>query len=157
MKFAVEQGIRGASSGAGYTMHISAWAAGAERYDVGERALFLLTAPSASGYSAPVMGERGIVPLSGDALAGNLDLRWVAADVQRGSQPQDQSGTATARMRSAAVMVGVSPVSAGSTPSQDDTTATSSGFSVLPDVHAIDRDLILDLLRAGTSAVEQVR
>ena len=158
VKFLVEQGIRGVATGAGYTMRASHWAGGAERYYTGERALFLLTAPSASGYSAPVMGERGVVPLSGDALVGNLDLRWIATDVRRGMQAQDSSSIGAAQVRSAAVSVGVDPGSAGIQPVQIAAPVPpSANNAVMPDVHAIDRDLVLDLLRTGGVAAGQGR
>ena len=155
VKFTVERGIRGVTSGAGYSMHVSAWAGASERYYPGERALFLLTAPSAAGYSAPVMGERGVVPLSGDALVGSLDLRWIAADVQRGTPAADRSSNNAAQLRSAAV-VAVGVASANTLQESAPTASTTSSLT-MPDVHAIDRDLVLDLLRAGAAATGQAR
>lgn len=152
VKFTVESGVRGVASGAGYTMLVSAWAGGAERYYTGERALFLLTAPSVSGYSAPVMGERGIVPLTGDVLVGNLDLRWVGADVQRGTPAQSEIRS-TAKMRIATLADDAGPLSIASQASPA-SAAASSAFP-LPDVRAIDRGLILDLLRTGKTATSE--
>ncbi|WP_419804555.1 hypothetical protein [Terriglobus sp.] len=158
VKFIVEQGVRGVASGTGYTMHASPWAGGAERFYPGERALFLLTAPSASGYSAPVMGERGVAPLSGDALVGNLDLRWVATDVQRGAQAQDGRSAASAQVRSAAVSAGMEPANAAIKPAQNaGPVADPASTSAMPDVHAIDRDLVLDLLRTNGVIAGQTR
>ena len=155
VRFRVERGIRGVHSGAEYRMRVSAWAGGAERYHPGERALFLLTAPSVSGYSAPVMGEHGIVPLSGDTLVGNLDLRWIATDVLRGTPGSDQGRNDAGQLRSAAVLAsGAAPSSTTGKLQQDVTTTTPLA---MPDVHAIDRDLILDLLRNGTAATGQTR
>ena len=141
VRFAVEQGVRGVASGGGYTMHVSAWTGGAERYFPGERALFLLTAPSAAGYSAPVMGERGIVPLSGDALVGNLDLRWIATGVQR-ARPGASPVTQTAAVR----------IAAGEKLSAS---ASAPAIATVPDVHSIDRDLVLGLLRSAHTSTEQ--
>ncbi|GAA3748599.1 hypothetical protein [Terriglobus aquaticus] len=138
--FQVERGIRGIAAGSAYTMRVSPWAGGLDRFYAGERALFMLTAPAASGFSAPVMGERGIVPLSGDQLVGNLDLRWIAADVQRGS----------ANIVSSAPQVRSATVSASAAPERSAASADATTNSLaLPDVHAIDRDLVLDLLRSA--------
>lgn len=149
--FQVEQGVRGVASGASYTARVSAWAGGADRFYTGERALFLLTAPSVSGFSAPVMGERGIVPLSGDTLVGNLDLRWIAADVQRGSTFAAKSVTGAPLLRAATTVL-ASDTSAATPPAAD-----VANSLTLPDVHAIDRDLVLDLLRTAQPATGQTR
>lgn len=141
--FQVERGLRGVASGAEYRVHVSAWAGGASRFYPGERALFLLTTPSVAGFSAPVMGERGIVPLSGDALVGNVDLQWVAADVQRGA-PITLEVAPSVHAAVLTLSAAQAPASAAG--------ATSSDSLTLPDVHAIDRDLVLDLLRFATSS-----
>ena len=150
--FRVERGIRGVPSGSEYLARVSAWAGGVDRYFPGERALFLLTAPSVSGFSAPVMGERGIIPLSGDALVGNLDLRWIAADVQRGSAFSSGPGPAEPVMRAAAP-------AASSTSADPESSSASSATNPLslPDVHAIDRDLVFDLLRTVPAGPGQTR
>lgn len=155
VSFHVERGVRGVASGATYTAHISAWAGGSGRYPVGQRALFLLTAPSVAGFSAPVMGERGIVPLSGDSLVGNLDLRWIAADVQR--VPSSSAN----RARSAqALAAAEAPATANAHSLASGNAAAveqgSPALGGLPDVQAIDRDLVLDLLRTSDFAAEHV-
>lgn len=158
VKFAVEKGVRGVASGATYIMQISAWGGGVERFYPGERALFLLTAPSVAGYSAPVMGERGVVPLSGDALVGDLDLRWIATDVQRGSPSQDSSDSPTAQVHSAAVVAaGVILPSTAKTLEQSTPATTTVSSAALPDVQAIDRDLVLDLLHDGAAIAGRSR
>ena len=148
VEFTVERGVRGVSSGSRYSVNVSAWAGGAERYYAGERALFLLTAPSVSGYSAPVMGERGVVPLSGDTLVGNLDLRWIASDVQRGMQVAAQSVITSPQRPAAASAAAEVPGAATPETLQQDTTPATAP-NALPDVRAIDRDLVLDLLRSS--------
>lgn len=155
--FAVEQGVRGVASGSRYTMHVTAWGGGAERYFPGERALFLLTAPSAAGYSAPVMGERGIVPQSGDALVGNLDLRWIATDVQRAQESLGQGELMSASVRSASVTAMAAAPQPADVKSEQGSTPSTVSLAGMPDVHAIDRDLLLDLLRNGNAAMEQAR
>ena len=48
---------------------------------MGERALVMLHAPSAAGYSSPVAGGDGVVPLYGSVPTGVLDLRLLAQHV----------------------------------------------------------------------------
>lgn len=56
---------------------------GTARYVVGQRALLLLHAPSAAGFSSPVGGADGVVSVQGEAVGGTTDLRWVAARALR--------------------------------------------------------------------------
>jgi hypothetical protein len=89
--FAVQQPVLGVVGGS-YVMREWAgrWTGGAQRYWVGERAMFFLHAPSAAidggeGLSSPVDGMMGVVPVvpmgaNGSAL---LDVRWLASRVRR--------------------------------------------------------------------------
>lgn len=152
--FAVEEGLRGVSSGDVYRMRVSTWAGGAERYHVGERALFLLHAPSAAGFSSPVGGERGIVPLAGDAVSGSVDLRWVATGVLR-------AASALSGAQVAAAAVAVSPAAAimgaDTNEAAQPAEAMLRSSNVLGhDMHAIDRDLVTGMLRTwNTAAAKQ--
>ena len=82
IRWQIEVGIRGADAGAVYTLRewCGLWSGG-PRYQVGERALVLLHAPSVAGYASPVGGSNGVLPLRGDAGTNTIDLRWVAQQV----------------------------------------------------------------------------
>ena len=89
VEFAVDRGMRGASTGSRYVLREWAglWEGTDERYRVGQRRLMLLYPPGASGLSSPVGGMDGALPLraGADASAEELvDLRWLAARVSRG-------------------------------------------------------------------------
>jgi hypothetical protein len=61
------------------------WAGGQQHYRLGQRSMIFLYAPSAAGFSSPVDGMAGIVPLipmgaDQDAL---LDVRMIATRVER--------------------------------------------------------------------------
>jgi hypothetical protein len=84
--FQVQQAVLGVVGGT-YVMREWAgrWTGGQQRYQVGQRAMFFLHAPSAAGLSSPVDGMMGIVPMvpmgaNADAL---LDVRWLASRVRR--------------------------------------------------------------------------
>ena len=81
VRWRVEDAVRGVAAGAIYEQKEwdGLWADGNARYQVGERALVLLHAPSVGGYASPVAD--GVVPLRGDATTGTLDLRWMARQV----------------------------------------------------------------------------
>ena len=83
--FHVETGIRGVKSDSIFTMREwgGLWASGQARYRRGQRMLVLLHAPSAAGLSSPVGGSDGLVPLHGDIVTGQLDLRWLRTRIQR--------------------------------------------------------------------------
>ncbi len=84
--FSVEQPVLGVVGGS-YVMREWAgrWTGGQEHFQVGQRAMFFLHAPSASGLSSAVDGMAGVVPVvpmgaNGEAL---LDVRWLATRVRR--------------------------------------------------------------------------
>jgi hypothetical protein len=85
--FQVQRDVLGVVGGT-YVMREWAgrWTGGQQRYQVGQRAMFFLHAPSAAGLSSPVDGMMGVVPVvamgaNADAL---LDVRWLASRVWRG-------------------------------------------------------------------------
>jgi hypothetical protein len=84
--FQVQKAVLGVVGGT-YVMREWAgrWTGGQQRYQVGQRAMFFLHAPSAAGLSSPVDGMMGVVPMvpmgaNADAL---LDVRWLASRVRR--------------------------------------------------------------------------
>lgn len=78
IRFEVEDGIRGVTSGETYVLRewSGLWADDATRYTIGQHLLMLLHAPSVAGFASPV--KDGAIPLKGDAVTGTADLRWVA-------------------------------------------------------------------------------
>jgi hypothetical protein len=78
VRFTVEDGIRGVSDDGNYSLRewSGLWADNPARYAVGQHLLMLLHAPSVAGLASPV--SDGAIPLSGDAVTGTADLRWVA-------------------------------------------------------------------------------
>jgi hypothetical protein len=89
--FKVQQPLLGVSAGS-YTVHEwgGRWTGSRQRYRVGQRAMFFLHAPNASGLSSPVDGMTGVIPMieTGQKASEMVDLRWVGTRVQRpvGSQ-----------------------------------------------------------------------
>lgn len=86
IEFVVQQPVLGVVGGT-YAMREWAgrWTGGQQRYQVGQRAMFFLYAPSVAGLSSPVDGMVGMVPLipmgaDADAL---LDVRMLATRVVR--------------------------------------------------------------------------
>ena len=61
------------------------WTGGRQDFQVGQRAMFFLHAANAAGLSSAVDGMTGAVPVvpMGPSGAALLDVRWVAARVQR--------------------------------------------------------------------------
>jgi hypothetical protein len=102
VEFRVDAAVRGATAGSVFMLKEWAglWAGGIERYRVGERLLLFLHAPNAQGMSSPIDGMDGAVPLEGNGTAPGardafstagtwmVDLRWVQAQVLRGSVPE---------------------------------------------------------------------
>ena len=104
--FAIDEAILGCGAAAIYDLR--EWAGlwtGAPRYRAGQRLLMLLHAPGTSGFSSPIHGMDGAIPLIGagapalmdtggavtaDAGSGGLsaDLGWVQARALRGAQAQ---------------------------------------------------------------------
>ncbi len=84
--FRVEQPVRG-SVGCSYTMREWAglWPAGHVRYTIGQRVLAFVNGTSAAGFSSPVHGAEGLVPVvvQGAHAPQLLDVRRVAASVVR--------------------------------------------------------------------------
>ena len=84
--FSVEQPVLGVV-GSSYVMREWAgrWTGGQQHFQLGQRAMFFLHAPSAAGLSSAVDGMMGVVPVvpmgaNGQAL---LDVRWLATRVRR--------------------------------------------------------------------------
>ena len=158
----VDDGIRGVATNATYTLHewTGLWSTASEHMRVGQRALFLLHAPSVGGFSSPVGGPDGIIPLSGDQVSGAVDLRWIAARVQRSAAPRPENapdGTAV----SANTVYAASFVPIAATPAHQ-ASATANGIAwpadatngnlLGPDLRRIDTGLVSGLLRAWTNA-----
>ena len=86
VRFRVDQTLLG-SPGPTYTLREWAglWAAGQQRYALGQSALLFLHAPGAAGLSSPVDGMEGVVPLL--PIAANapplLDIRRLATRIER--------------------------------------------------------------------------
>ena len=89
--FQVQQAVLGVVGGT-YVMREWAgrWTGGQQRYQVGQRAMFFLHAPSGSsnggaGLSSPVDGMMGVVPVvpMGANVDALLDVRWLASRVKR--------------------------------------------------------------------------
>ena len=111
VKFLVEQQLLGAV-GATYTLQEWAglWSAGQHRYSVGERVAIFLHAPGKAGFSSPVDGMDGILPVVQESADSEplLDVRRVAARVQR------QTGEPIADESNGAMkLTDVTPVVAG--------------------------------------------
>ena len=86
VNFRVEQPVSGATART-YTMREWAglWPAGHQRYAIGQRVLAFLHGASAAGFSSPVHGAEGLVPVvvQGANVPALLDVRRVAAAVVR--------------------------------------------------------------------------
>jgi hypothetical protein len=84
--FSVEQPVLGVMGGS-YVMREWAgrWTGGQQHFQVGQRAMFFLYAPSAAGLSSAVDGMVGAVPVvpMGANGAALLDVRWLATRVRR--------------------------------------------------------------------------
>lgn len=80
VRLRVDEALRGVTTGQVFTLRewTGLWAAGEPRYSVGQRALLLLHAPSTAGFTSPVGGADGVLPLHGDAVTGSVDLAWIA-------------------------------------------------------------------------------
>ena len=98
VSFRVEQPVRGAA-GPAYVMREWAglWPPGHSRYTVGQRVLAFVHGASATGFSSPVHGAEGLVPVvvQGAHSPQLLDIRRVAASVVRAPGdplPTDKEG-----------------------------------------------------------------
>jgi hypothetical protein len=82
--FAVQDAVRGVAGGL-YTLREwgGLWQAGQTPFRVGQRYLMLLHAPGPGGLSSPVGGQDGAIPIRGGAGIRTVDLRWMAARVER--------------------------------------------------------------------------
>jgi hypothetical protein len=109
--FNVEQPLLG-DVGATYTLREwgGLWAAGQQRYAVGERVAVFLHAPGKSGLSSPVDGMEGIVPVVQESADGEplLDVQRLAARVRRsvGEPIVDAANGAMALADAKAVVAG---------------------------------------------------
>ena len=121
VRFRIDQAVRGCPKSGAYVLREWAglWSGHAERYAVGQRRLMLLTARSRDGFSAPVGGLDGAIPLvatgvqplahgigvaeADSALASvafAADLRWVQARATRVVSPER---TVSARVQAVGV------------------------------------------------------
>lgn len=163
----VEDGIRGVTTGDTYTLRewSGLWSAHADRLRVGQRALYLLHAPSVGGFSSPVGGADGIIPLSGDEITAATDLRWVAARVQRSAAARPDNAPDGVTLRANTVYAaGIAPVLA--TPGHSASAATNgiawpadptNGNVLGIDLRAIDAGLVRGLLRAWKPTPAETR
>ena len=115
IRFRILESVRNAPTSGTYTLREWAglWSAHPDRYRVGQRRLMLLTARGPVGFSAPVAGSNGAIPLIATAQPPLLnsagiptpdnaatptlaaDLRWVQARTLRASAtPAAQAHTA---------------------------------------------------------------
>ncbi len=97
VEFRVDQAVRGCAAGTPFILREWAgiWAAGSQRYRVGQRLLMLLHGPGAAGMSSPVGGLDGAIPIRLGAAATALgdkatplqlpfvDLRWLGVRLPR--------------------------------------------------------------------------
>jgi hypothetical protein len=98
IQFRVDQAIRGCKTGEPYVLREwgGLWAGGTGRYRVGQRLLMFLHAPSAGGFSSPVDGLDGAIPIRQSAMGAPqgenatasptlpfVDLRWLGARLPR--------------------------------------------------------------------------
>jgi hypothetical protein len=112
IQFAVEDAVRGVSGGS-YTLREwgGLWPAGEQPFRVGERFLMLLHSAGAAGFSSPVGGMDGAIPIRGGGQSPGpeatltseettglvVDLRWVATRVARTVSYRDPVGKPTSR------------------------------------------------------------
>ena len=152
----VDDGIRGVVTGQTYSLRewSGLWVAGSQRYHVGQRALFLLHEPSAGGFSSPVGGSDGIIPLAGDDVSSAVDLRWVAARVARTVATRPDNAPDGLAQASGAVYPahGTIPATAAHQASASANgvawPADTRGNVLGPDLRSIDSNLVAGLLRA---------
>jgi len=121
VSFRVEQPVCGGAGGT-FVMREWAgnWAPGVMRYSVGQRVLAFVHGASGNGFSSPVHGAEGLVPVvvQGAHTAALLDIRRVAASVVRApgtSLPTEAEGAlplpaVLATLTAPASGSGVSPV-----------------------------------------------
>lgn len=154
IRWAVEDAIRGVA-GTEYVQREWAglWQDG-DRYRVGEHALVMLHAPSVAGFSTPVSGLDGVVPLQGDAVSGNADLRWVMTHVVR-ADSNAAGGVSTVRtMRS--LMQGSATISTAGVAAASAMHAESASDDVSANEGIVERSTVVDLVRAWVrQAVQQ--
>ena len=95
--FRIDQAVRKCTPNTTYTLREWAglWAAGDQRYRVGQRLLMLLHAPGPSGITSPVGGMTGAIPVRASTTSPDTasattasapliaDLRWVGIRLQR--------------------------------------------------------------------------
>ncbi len=81
----VDEAVLGCAAGGRYELREwgGLWMNKASRYRVGQRAVWMLYPPNAAGWSSPVGGMAGVLPLSGWGTATVVDLRWVQTRLMR--------------------------------------------------------------------------
>ena len=92
-RFRIDEPVRGCNKTGIYVLREweGLWSGQPARYRVGERLLMLLTARGASGMSAPVGGDEGIIPIAASASEPLADARGVAP-AEDGSVAADITG-----------------------------------------------------------------
>jgi len=140
----IEEGMLGVSTGGTFVQRewSGLWVDD-DRFHVGQRALVMLHRPSVAGFTSPVGGMDGVLPIAGDAVNGVVDLRWIAARVGRAAATPTGGTTALKTMGEV-----VAPVNEG-------TAGTTGSAGTMVSVDRIDRSLVVGLLRssARTSAI----
>ncbi len=153
----VEDGIRGVVTGQTFTLREwgGLWTASSRRYHTGQRALFLFHEPSAGGFSSPVGGADGIIPVTGDDVSSAADLRWVAARVARTvttRQDNAPDGVVYAAGTVYATQGAVAATAAHQASAAANGVAwpadATKGNVLGPDLRSIDSNLVSGLLRA---------
>lgn len=131
----VEDAVRGVTADTTYVQHEWAglWADGVPRYQVGQRSLVMLHAPSAAGFSSPVSGQDGVLPAHGDAVNGTVDLRWINTHIARAQRNLNGGVISVARMQAKVQL----RVQFGEETQQDIVEQTGN----------IDRSVVLGMLR----------
>lgn len=131
----IDEAVRGVAAGAPFVQREWAglWADGTPRYQVGQHALVMLHKPSVAGFSSPVTGQDGVLPVHGNAITGTVDLRWVVAHIVRAEKSLHGKVASLSPMQSSALFR-----SAPDSASQE---------TSVQDVRKVDRSIVMGMLR----------
>ncbi len=147
VSFRVDSAVRGVKAGQTYSMR--EWAGlgadGESRYRKGQRMLVMLHSPSAAGFTSPIGGAEGLLPMRGDAVTGSLDLRWLMTGIVR----SPAAGTAAPPPMQSSFDTG--HPAAGRSFHGPDAVARSVTDPNLPEPDSLDSALVLEMLRALTA------
>ena len=138
----VEEAVCGVVVGTTFTQRewSGLWAGEAARYEVGQHSLLMLHAPSAAGFSSPVSGMDGVLPVRGNAISGTVDLRWMATHIVRGERSASSVGLQAVRPMASLLQrqeIATAP------------TMQNENISNEPD-GTLERPLVMDMLKAWT-------